>query len=395
MPKLMKAKKDKTPKIKKKKVKKQKTKRPKKALKLKLPKLPKITLPKLPKPKLKNPLSKKKKILLIVVSVLILIILGAVTAILIFTLGKKGEKEEAPPEAPAYYFSKDEELSSITTVVGEREFINLTVIPEESEEAKETEAAKEDKKEKSGKKKGSEETSKEENADAESSSQESAGTEESQDAAEETTAGETPVPEEVYKYLHVEDVKGDIKSYQTYLETEKNFLDVTEKNEPEEKPDTEDPQEGHEFYTFAGPSKDSESHLVITLETDGDSYTVTARKEAEPWNTYFRILWNQQKSKIEDFEKKPKATTSIEQAEDTVRSQSQEKLGLPEPTESYEFIAAPGLSKVDGTNYYTVRTYKRQEDGALYYMGTYLFNYDTNQVGFSMDEITGETKPLE
>lgn len=373
MPKFIKSKKEKAPKTKQKKQKvvKPKQKRPKRAApKLKIPKMPKFKVPKLPKAQGKNPLPKNKKILVLVVAALILVIVGAAAAIILLTMSKKDKKEEAPPEAPAYYFSKDEELSSITTVVGEREFKNLTVIPEETESEKETTEKDED----------AEETSE---ADSE------------EETTGETTAEEAPVPDEVYQYLHIEDVAGDIKAYRTYLENEKNFFDVTEKTPPSEEEAGEEKDESQKVYTFAGPSVDENSHLTIILETAADSYTVTARKEDDGWNTYFRKLWEDQQKTIEEYLKKPKATTSIEQAEDTVRSQGEEKLGLPEPTEAYEFIAAPGLSKVDGTDYYRVRTYKKQEGDTLIYMGTYLFNYDTSQVSYKFDEITGETTPLQ
>lgn len=425
MPKFIKSKKEKAPKTKQKKQKvvKPKQKRPKKAApKLKIPKMPKFKAPKLPKVQAKNPLPKNKKILVLVVVALILAIVGAAAAIILLTMSKKDKKEDAPPEAPAYYFSKDEEISSITTVVGEREFKNLTVIPEETEAEKETkkkeksedsEESKEEKgkkdsdkkedssKEKeSDKKKVNEETSdekedKKEPETEKSGAEESSGEDGGEETTEETTAEEAPIPDEVYQYLHIEDVSADLKAYRAYLENEKNFFDVTEKTPPVPEEADEEKDESKQIYTFTGPSVDDNSHLTIILETTEDSYTVTARKEDEGWNTYFRKLWDDQKKTIEEYLKKPKATTSIEQAEDTVRSQGEEKLGLPEPTEAYEFIAAPGLSKVDGTNYYRVRTYKKLEDDTLIYMGTYLFDYDTSQVSYKFDEITGEATPLQ
>ena len=121
---------------------------------------------------------------------------------------------------------------------------------------------------------------------------------------------------------------------------------------------------------------------------------VTSKTGDEPWNNYFKDQWDQQKKVIEDIQKQPKSETSIEQAENTVRDQGQAKLKLSESADSYEYIASPGISKIDGKDYYTVRTYKRQPDDTLIYVATYLCDYSNNSVGFQYDEVTGQATPL-
>lgn len=309
----------------------------------------------------KGLLPKNKRVLVLMAAALLIVIMGSVQAILLLTSQKKVPKEKAEA-APTYYFSKDEDISSVTEIVGERDFVKQ----ETSEASLETET-------------------KETGEQTEKPKETSAG-----------AASQTSGLEESYKYLHVEDTSADIKSYMDYLEGKKNFINVTDKSQQAESGQATDEttKTSSEIYQLAGPSKDSASYLSITLESEADSYTVTTSKENQPWGTYFKDQWNQQKKIIEDFEKHPKAANTIEQAEDAVRSQSQEKLGLAEASDSYEYIASPGISKIDGKNYYTVRTYKRQPDDTLIYIATYLFDYNTSSVAFQYDEVTGKATPL-
>ena len=334
MPELVKQKKEKVPKAKPKKTKAVKT------------NTKKAKPPKAPKASEKTFSPKDKKLLVLLAALLMLVIIGAAIAIFLLTLGKRGKESvaEEAPKAPTYYFSEDEEISSITEIVGERDF--------------KAQAPKKD------------------------------------EAASESTEDEAESEKEIYQYLHASDPVGDIEAYQSYLEGEKNFLDITDKSRMEEAQSPEASEEEPNIYELAGPSKDANYYLSITLETSADGYKVTTCKEDQPWNTYLKTLWNEQKQKIEDIQKKPKASTTIEQAEDAVRAQSQEKLGLPEPVDSYEYIATPGIVRIDGTNYYAVRTYKQLEDRTLIYIGTFLFNCDTNDVSYQYDEITGQTTPL-
>lgn len=312
------------------------------------------------KDKGKGLLPKNKRVLVLMGAALLIVIMGSVQAIIMLTSQKKGESEEKAEVAPTYYFSKEEDISSVTEIVGARDFKKL----EASEASSETETKE----------------------TVDQTTESSSG-----------TASRTSGLEASYKYLHVEDTSADIKSYMDYLEEKKNFINITDKSEQPEsgQPSSEEtPKTCSEFYQLAGPSKDSASYLSITLESEADSYTVTTSKESQPWSTYFKDQWNQQKKIIADFEKLPKATNTIEQAEDAVRTLSQEKLGLAEASDSYEFIASPGISKIGGKNYYTVRTYKRQPDSTLIYIATYLFDYETSNVAFQYDEVTGKTTPL-
>ncbi len=318
---------------------------------------------KAPKAKGKGLLPKNKRVLVLMGAALLIVIMGSVQAIILLTSQKKGEPEEKAGVAPTYYFSKEEDISSVTEIVGEREF--------EKQEAS----------------LASLETETKETADQTDKPKESSA----------GTVSRTSGLEASYKYLHVEDTSADIKSYMDYLEGKKNFINVTDQSkqtEPGQPSADETLKTSSEFYQLAGPSKDSASYLSIILESEADSYTVTTSKEDQPWNTFFKDQWDQQKKKISDFEKQPKATNTIEQAEDAVRSLSQEKLGLAEASDSYEFIVSPGISKIDGKNYYKVRTYKRQPDSTLIYIATYLFDYETSNVAFQYDEVTGNATPL-
>lgn len=318
---------------------------------------------KTPKVKRNSPFFKNKKAMVQLAAVLMFVIIGSAAAIILLTIQKRGTAKEKVPEAPLYYFSKDEGISSITEVVGKRDFTKLTV-PETNQE------------------------------DTKGSESQESGSQAAKESSTDKTA-QADGQEEKFEYLHVEDISGDLESYRSYLEGEKSFIDVTDKtqltagsSEDSSKDDSSD------IYHFAGPSKDSDSYLSITLESNTDSYIVTACKEKQPWSTYFKDLWNEQKKIIADYEQAPKATNTIEQAENTVRSQGQEKLGLSETADSYEYIAAPGLANIDGKNYYTVRTYKRQPDNTLIYIATYLYDYNTSNVAYQFDEITRKTTPL-
>lgn len=282
-----------------------------------------------PNIKEKIPLKKKKRIPVFVLAALLLVVIGSTMAILLLPTQKKEIPKETAQKAPSYYFSKEEGISSITEIVGERDFERQTALEDGIEKQ--------------------------------------------------------------YSYLHAENPSADLKSYMDYLESEKNFIDVTEKSHQDERTPN---QEAAEIHQLAGPSKDSAAYLSIALKSNTDSYTLTIRKENQPWNTYYKDQWNQQKKIVEDLKKQPKAANTIEQAEDTVRSQGPEKLGLPGTADSYEYIGAPGVSKIEGTNYYTVRAYKRQPDKTLIYAASYLLDYSTNKVAYQYDEVTGKATPL-
>lgn len=328
--------------IKKTNIKKTKTKlKPQKAVKGKAEK-PKKT-------RKKNILPKNKRALVLLVAALFIIIIGAAQAVILISMRHKAPAKEKVPKAPEYYFSKNEDISSFTTIVGKRTF--------EKQEPDSESAAK--------------------------------------SAADAKSSTTTPVePEDTYKYVNLDNASEDLKSYKDYLETKKSFIDVTAESTAAASTEGETKSENAEFYQLSGPSNDSKSYLSITLESSGDSVTVTAGKGSESWNDYFKNQWDQQKQVISDIQKQPKPETTIEQAENTVRSQSQEKLKLSESTDSYQFIASPGISKIDGKDYYTVRTYKRLPDSTLTYIATYLCDCSDNSVGFQYDEVSGKATPL-
>ncbi|NNJ32357.1 hypothetical protein [Lacrimispora defluvii] len=337
--------------------------------KLKKPKAARVKKEKPAKTGKKSLLPKNKRVVILLVAALFIVIIGAAQAIILLSMKNKNAVKEKVAKAPDYYFSKDEDISSFTTIVGERTYEKPAPVPESSEETKKSGAEKK------------------ESDDAAKSGTEAEG----KAASEGDTADKA---NDTYKYVHLENASADLKTYKDYLETQKSFIDVTKENTTAESTESETKSENAECYQLAGPSSDSKTYLSITLETAGDSVTVTAGKGSESWNDFFKKQWNEQKKVISDIQKLPKSETSIEKAENTVRSQGQEKLKLTESADSYQFIASPGITKIEGKNYYTVRTYKRLPDSTLAYVATYLCDCSDNSVGFQYDEVTGQTTPL-
>ncbi|WP_097005973.1 hypothetical protein [Lacrimispora amygdalina] len=303
----------------------------------------------------KSLLPKNKRVLVLLVAALFIIIIGAAQAVILISMRHKAPAKEKVPEAPEYYFSKNEDISSFTAIVGKRTFEKQEPV-------------------------------------AESAAKSAADVKSSTTAQGDATA--EVEPKDTYKYVNLDNASEDLKSYKDYLETKKSFIDVTAESIAAASTESETKSENAEFYQLSGPSNDSKSYLSITLESSGNSVTVTAGKGNESWNDYFKNQWNQQKQVISDIQKQPKTETTIEQAENTVRSQGQEKLKLSESADSYQFIASPGISKIDGKDYYTVRTYKRLPDSTLTYIATYLYDCSDNSVGFQYDEVTRKTTPL-
>ena len=311
--------------------------------KVKKPKEKKAKKPKMPK---------KKRSLILLVTTLILVILGSALTIFILTLKKKDMAKEQPPKAPDYYFSKNENISSFTAIVGDRHYAQVTS-----------------------------------NAPAD----------ESNEDADKDSTGTSPQPKSDIKYQYeVKKDSDDIERYKKYLQEEKNFIDVTDLSETIgtlKESDGDEKEDEDMVYQLAGPCKDSSSYLSILLKTHNNRLTVETSKENEPYNTYLKDQWAKQIQVVNELKSTSKATNSIEQAENSVRSLG-DKLGLPEKPDSYEYIASPGVSYIDGRNYYTVRTYKRQPDDTLAYIATYLCDYSTNSVSFQYNEFTGTTTPL-
>ena len=110
MPKFIKAKKEKVPKTKTKKTKAAKVKKAK------------GKPAKAAKTKGKSLLPKNKRVLVLLAAALMIIIIGSAQAIILLTAKKKDVSKEQVQKAPSFYFSKDEDISSVTEIVGEREF---------------------------------------------------------------------------------------------------------------------------------------------------------------------------------------------------------------------------------------------------------------------------------
>ena len=337
--------------------------------KLKKPKAAKVKKEKPAKAGKKTLLPKNKRVVVLLVAALFIVIIGAAQAIILLSIRNKNTVKEKVAKSPEYYFSKDEDISSFTAIVGDRTYEEPESVPESSKETEKTDSAKKE-------------------SDPASTSESEGKT------ASEGDTSAADQQKDTYKYVKLDNASADLKSYKDYLETQKSFIDVTEESTAAETTESETKSENSECYQLAGPSSDSKSYLSITLESEGDSVTVTAGKGSESWNDYFKNQWNQQKKVISDIKKQPKSETSIEEAENTVRSQGQEKLKLTESADSYQFIASPGISKIDGKDYYTVRTYKRLPDNTLTYVATYLCDCADNSVSFQFDEITGQTTPL-
>lgn len=314
------------------------------------PKEKKAKTPKAPKTKNKKNSLKNKRALLLLVAALILVIIGSALTIFLLTMKKKDTTKEQPPKSPDYYFSKEDDISSFTTIVGDRHYSQITETPESQESNENTD----------------------------------------QDSADTSAQPKSDIS---YRYEIKKD-SDDLERYKKYLEDDKNFIDVTDLSESTEPPkESNEKEEDLKIYHLAGPCKDSSSYLSILLKARNNSLTVETSRGNQPYNTYLKDQWTKQIQVVNDLKSTSKATNTIEQAENSVRSLG-DKLGLPEKTDSYEYIASPGISYIDGKNYYTVRTYKRQPDDTLAYIATYLCDYSTKNVSLQYDEITGKTTPL-
>lgn len=294
----------------------------------------------------RNEADLRKKRIIIIAGILILVAVAAaaVSALVI----KRGREEKAalPPES---YFAKSEELPSVTDILGERSFEKLGL----------GEAAKVGK--------------------------EGASEQEETETVQEDSTAEDELTEK-YRYYPEEDAKEEARQYRDYLMNERNFLDVTGDAQEE----TEEEGAG---CRLAGPSREDGWYLEITIETEGSSYTITAVKKKEAWNSYVSRLWEEEKTK-ETAEETQEPKSSREIAEETVRSMTQTQLKLPDPVGSYEFISNPGLINVDGKEYYRVSAYKKLENGTLTYACAYLMNYASGSVDYKYDDVTEKTEPL-
>lgn len=290
----------------------------------------------------------RKKRIIIITGILILV---AVAAAAVSALAIKRGREEKAALPPESYFAKSEEIPSVTDILGERSFEKLGL----------GEAAKVGK--------------------------EGASEQEETETVQEDSAAEDELTEK-YRYYPEEDAKEEARQYKDYLMNERNFLDVT----VEEQEETD--KEGISC-RLAGPSREEGWYLEITIETEGSSYTITAVKKKEAWNSYVSRLWEEEKTKATataEETQEPKSSREI--AEETVRSMTQTQLKLPDPVGSYEFISNPGLINVDGKEYYRVSAYKKLENGTLTYACAYLMDYASGNVDYKYDDVTEKTEPL-
>lgn len=268
-----------------------------------------------------------------------------------------------PPSPPAYYFAKEDNISSLTEVVGERVFEEINPVDD---------------------------------GDGESTAAPEETTGQADTAAPEETAGQADTAaldgeeREEYHYYPTEDAAADLQAYKDYLMQEKHFIEPAAEDEDMEDTTTEDPVEIR--CILAGPSSDENSYLEITLAAGQTACTITAVKKDEAWDGYVARLYEEEKKKVQ---KQPEETISTRQiAEDTVRGMSQGQLALPEPVKNYEFITNPGLIMVDGTNYYRVSAYKKQENGTLSYECAYLMDFASGDVSYKFDDVTEALEPL-
>lgn len=287
----------------------------------------------------------KKKTVIIILAVAVALIIISIAAL----LGRSAARRDRTPQPPARYFAKSEDLSSVTDIVGDRRFeAMMEEAAESTEEASETAAT--------------------ENAPAKETEEK----------------GENI---ERYAYFPTESVEEDVTAYMDYLKSEKTFLDVTEgEGEPEEGAQTR-------IYRLSGPSQDEKCHLEITIEVGESSYTLTAVKVDEPWNSYVSGLWTDEKEK-EANRKPEEAVSSMEMAQEAVKSLGEARLNLPKPIDQYDFRTGMGVVNVDGRDYYKVGTYERQENGTVTYECAYLVDFDSGTVAYKYNDATDEKEAL-
>lgn len=289
-----------------------------------------------------------------------------------------------PPSPPVYYFAKEDNISSLTEVVGERVFEEINPV-DAGDGGESTGAAEETAVRSDTMDRGGAETQEETGAQEETAGQEETGT-------QEETAGEE---REQYRYYPAEDAAADLQAYKEYLMQEKHFIEPAieeEDDKGETKEEEKEEDSGELRCILAGPSSDENSYLEITLTAGQTACTVTAVKKGEAWNSYVARLYEEEKKKVQKQPEEPISTRQI--AEDTVRGMSQGQLALSEPVKNYEFITNPGLIMVEGTNYYRISAYKKQENGTLSYECAYLMDFDSGDVGYKYDDVTEALEPL-
>ena len=121
---------------------------------------------------------------------------------------------------------------------------------------------------------------------------------------------------------------------------------------------------------------------------------MTALKKGEAWNSYVTQLWDEEKKRNrQKTPEEPKSTMQI--AEEKVRSMSQEALKLQEPVDTYSFVCTPGLIKLEDKDFYRVSAYKKKENGTMIYECAYLVECASRKVSYKYNYVTEETELLE
>lgn len=245
--------------------------------------------------------------------------------------------------SPEHYFSKSEQVSSITGIVGERSI--FTSVNETSPD----------------------------NTTAADSSDKAAEALEEQPLEKPSESSSI-----VYNYSS-DTVQQDVEDYVTYLKSEKDFIEITGAH-------TDAGDEPSTTRYLAGASQDEDSYLSLTIKESTDSYSISAVKEAQPWTSFLTELWNTSYQQTAPAETSP----TIVSAEEQVRSASQQFLKLPNPTDSYRFISKRGLIRLNSSDYYCVSAYLPNEIGTFDYECAFLVDSASGAVKYQYDESTGE-----
>lgn len=303
---------------------------------------------------------KTKKIIIISLFLAIACLVTGIAGGIFISL-KRSTSQNLSPE---HYFSKSEQVSSITDIVGERS--TFTSVNEASPD---NTAVLE---------------SSDENGNADISNKAENGTAASSDEAEAAPKSQ-PLEKAsesssiIYNYSS-NTVQQDVADYVAYLKSEKNFIEITNvrKNAQDESSTTR---------YLAGASQDEDSYLSITISEGADSYSISAVKENQPWNSFLTELWNTSYHQFSAEETSP----TIVSAEEHVRSASQQFLNLPHPTDAYRFISKRGLIRVNNNDYYCVSAYLPNEIGTFDYECAFLVDAASGAIKYQYDESTGET----
>ncbi len=279
----------------------------------------------------------KKSKLFLILAITIILTAGTTSLLLPRFLNQKAES--LPPKEPACYLDKEENLKSVTQIVGERSCILEQVY------------------------------------------REGTGSVSSNDAASLTE----PSPADdsmqmVYRYYPSPDtdMQDDISKYMDYLVSEKQFLDITSVSSavPDAVP-VEANDGSVSVYRLAGPSVDSSSCLAVTIRKFSDSYTVLPQKLEEPWNTYVSKIWADGQKETQKSQH-----STLDAAERSVASASSGTLGLTGDRKQYTFIADRGITLYGNQEYYQVNAYRQNQNGTLDYVCTYLLDPYTDQIAY-------------